>query len=456
MTVAPIALTFAPTVATEARRRLVVRAILFMYFLSLIEGPLRKWFLPELAGPITLLRDPFVIAIYAYALAGGMMMRRGIASIWLGFAALTSGFGVLQYETSGFNLAGWMLGVRAYWLYLPLAFVVAKTFRYEDVMSFLRLNLWIALPYAMLVASQSNAGTGAWINQGIGGDEEASVRVAHGIVRPFGLFTFTSPNVHFTAFMIAMFVALLLAASRARPPLLLFLAMAAAVGTMAVLTGSRVIYFQVAAIFGITIIVVVLVRPTTATLRRILLITSLFPFTGLLFVTAFPEMLAAMEVRFDQALAIERSIWNRVYYSFFTFIDAFQVAPVFGHGIGAGAPGVAQFLGLPQFLFGEADTQRNVNELGIFLGAILLLLRWWLAIWLVILSLRLARRGTLSAAPLAGFAFFAVGADQLTNSPILSFYTWMAVGLILALRNSHAAQTVHQLAGRSTRRGGNP
>jgi hypothetical protein len=134
-----------------------------------------------------------------------------VAALWLGFAVFTACFGLLQHMASGFGLTGWMLGVRTYWLYMPLAFVVAAAFRREDVMRFLRLNLWIALPYAVLVASQYSAGPGAFINRGVGGDEEGAVGLGDGILRPFGLFTYTGPNVQFTAAMIAMFTAVFLA-----------------------------------------------------------------------------------------------------------------------------------------------------------------------------------------------------------------------------------------------------
>src|SRR6056297_792902 len=105
----------------EARRRLVVRAVFFIFLLSLLEAPLRKWFLPGLAGPLTLLRDPFVIALYAYCFISGMIWTRGIAQLWIGFAAVTAVLGAGQYVINGLGLAGWVLGMRTYWLYMPLA-----------------------------------------------------------------------------------------------------------------------------------------------------------------------------------------------------------------------------------------------------------------------------------------------------------------------------------------------
>lgn len=420
---------------TEARRRFVVRAVIFIYILSLLEGPLRKWFLPGLAGPLTLLRDPFVIALYAYAFLGGFMMRRGIAALWLGFAALSSWFGLVQFMANGQGMTGWVLGVRTYWLYVPLAFVVARAFQHNDVLSFLRLNLWIALPYALLVATQYNAGPGTFINLGVGGDQEGAIGVADSILRPFGLFTFTGPNVQFTVAMIAMFTAFFLAGRSVRPSLPAFAAMAAAVGTMSVLTGSRVIYFEVGVILTFTILGMVVARPTGTTLVRSLALVAFTAFSGLLLMNVFPDMFSAMQIRFADAAVVEGSLWNRIYYSNFRFIDALETAPLFGHGIGLGASGVTVFLNLPPLLFGEGDTERNVNELGLLLGVFFLLLRWYTTIWIATLAIRLARQGFLMALPLAGAILLQISFGSITNSPLNAFLVWLLVGIVMAQRD---------------------
>jgi hypothetical protein len=419
---------------SEVRRRFVVRAVLFIYVLSLVEGPLRKWFLPDLAGPLTLLRDPFVIALYVYAFRFGMMLRRGSAALWLGFAAVTSCFGLLQYMANDYALSAWVLGVRTYWLYLPLAFVVARTFRYEDVLAFLRLNLWIALPYALLVATQYNAGPRAFINLGVAGEEDA-VGLADGILRPFGLFTYTGPNVQFTAAMIGMFLAMYLAGRSVRPLLPVFLAMAVAVGTMSVLTGSRAIYFQSAIILGYTILGILVAQPKSTTLARVLGILAFVGLAALMFVQVFPDMLAAMEMRFERAAAFEGSTSSRVFEGFWAAIAAYSTAPLLGHGIGAGAPGVARFIGLPSLIYGESDLARNVNELGLLLGTAMLLLRLGLAAWLAVLAVRLAKRGVPMALPMVGFCLPNLIVGQITHSPLNAFLVWLFVGLVLAQRD---------------------
>lgn len=425
-----------PAIKREARRQFVVRAVFFIFLLSLIEGALRKWFLPGLAGPLTLLRDPFVLFLYAYCFVFRLIWLGGIAQFWLLFSAITVILGALQYTLNGFGVAGWMLGMRTYWLYMPLAFIVARVFHYDDVLRFIKMVLWIALPYSFLVAAQYNAPQSAMINWGVSGDAEGSLKLSAGIVRPFGLFTFTSPNVRFTALVISFFIAFYLSRRVKLSDQLLLIISVFTVGSMAVLTGSRSIYFNAASIIFLTLFGLFFVRLTKKSSIKAVMILGFVVVSGLLMVLAFPDMLVAMQLRIERASTVEGSLWNRVYYSGFSFIEAYDTAPFWGHGIGLGAPGIAGFLGLPALHLGEGDTMRNVNELGLLFGSIFLALRWYTGFWLMRCAIRLAGKGVYLTLPLTGLVLFPMSVAQLTNSPLSGFPAWLVIGLILAVHVS--------------------
>ena len=420
----------------EVRRRRAVAAVLAIYALSLIEGPLRKWFLPELGTPLIFLRDPFVVLIYAYCFGYRLVAWGALGALWLGMAIVSSLLGLVQYLVNDLNAFGWILGVRTYWLYMPLAFVVAATFRRADVDRFLLWNMLLAIPYAPLVAAQYNAGPTAWINLGVGGDDTLAVGVSEDIVRPFGLFTYTGPNVQFTAAMVAMFVAFFLSGARFRLRMPILCAAGAAVGAMAVLTGSRGIYFLAAAILGLTLLGSTLARPDARTLMRNAGVLVFVGVAAALLTIAFPDMLLAMLQRFEDAEAAEGSIWQRALSEALPFVETLYTAPLLGHGIGVGAPGVTGYLGLPHLLHGEGDLQRNINELGVILGSAFILLRFSTAAWLAGASVRAARRGTPLALPLAGYAMVSIAMGSITNSPLNAFLPWLLLGLLIAAARS--------------------
>ena len=426
----------------EYKRRFAVRIIFLIFILSLIEGPLRKWFLPSLSGTLTLLRDPFVIALYVYCFRYGLIWKRGTPpKLWFWFACVAGMLGLIQYLVNSHGVLGWILGMRTYWLYMPLSFVIAQTFRMEDVLRFLRLVLILAVPYSVLVALQYNAPASSIINWGASGDAEASVALSDGIIRPFGLFTYLAPNTKYTAFTVAVFISYLLIDRKERSGTLFLLITGLAVATMSVLTGSRSIYFIVGALLVVTVFGLLTARPTLKSIKFLVIVICFVPISAVIFTQAFPDMLSAMVSRFERASNTEGGLWNRIYYSGFSFIDAFWIADLFGYGIGAGAPGVARFIGLPPLFLGEGDTQRNVRELGIFFGAMFLLLRWFTAGWLLKVSFILAMKRWPLALPLAGFSAMQISIAQVTNSPLSAFLPWVAFGLVAAVWKSLLRQS---------------
>jgi hypothetical protein len=207
-----------------------------------------------------------------------------------------------------------------------------------------------------------------------------------------------------------------------------------------VLTGSRGIYFLAAAIVGVTLVGSTIARPDARTLMRNAVVLVFVAVAGALFSIAYPDMFAAMVVRFEVAEASEGSIWDRALGMAWEFADPLFTAPLLGHGIGVGAPGVVGYLGLPPLVYGEGDLQRNINELGVILGSAFIVLRFSTAAWLVGASVRLARSATPVGLPLAGYAMLAIAIGQITNSPLNAFLPWLLVGLLMAaMRTPHLA-----------------
>lgn len=417
----------------EAHRRTAVNLVFLIYFLAIIEGPLRKWFLPGLATPVYFLRDPFVLVLYVYCLQYRLMAFGRMGWLWIGFAYMSAIWGALPFLLDNLSFVGWALGLRTYWIYVPLAFAVAGCFRREDVERFLRWNMVLAIPYAALVIQQYNSPPDAWINQGIAGDEEAAVGLAEGILRPFGLFTYVSQNADFTASMIAMFLASLMLRDRGfmRQPIVI--ASALAVGSMAVLTGSRAIYFLAAAIIVVTLVGSNLMAPSLRSLKQSAAAATFVVLAATLFVSAFSDMYEAMQVRFERAADAEGSIWSRALDPLLRPLEALGSAPFFGYGIGVGTPGIARYLGLPNLIYGEGDLHRNVNELGPLPGLFFVVLRFATAIWIVLVAMAVARRGERMALPLAGYVMIPLVVGQITHSPLNAFQPWLITGMVLAL-----------------------
>jgi hypothetical protein len=145
----------------------LLRRLIWLYLiLWLIEGGLRRWFLPGLATPLLLVRDPVVVLIYVLAAArgvfpgNGFIIAGGVLAV-LSFAnALAIGHG---------NPAVAAYGVRCDFLHVPLIFIMGRVLRREDLLRMAKLAVIIAIPYTMLLVAQFNAPQDAWVNRGLGG-----------------------------------------------------------------------------------------------------------------------------------------------------------------------------------------------------------------------------------------------------------------------------------------------
>lgn len=434
------------TPAIEAKRRLAVNLVFFIYILMLVEGPLRKWFAPELATPIYFLRDPIVAFLYAYCIHGRLIIFNDWARTWLIFAAVVSLIGIIPYMLESVDGRAWILGVRNYWLYMPLAFVIASTFERADFLRFLRWNLVLAVPYAMLIMAQYRSPASAWINRSIGGDAGV-LTLDFGIVRTAGLFTFSGQNVNFSALLVAAYIAYILLQPPQKKSVLLYILAAGPIVSIAVLTGSRTIYFLVAASLVVTLAGFSFMKDKLAGIRASLLIVCCVALAVFAFVHIFSDAYEAMQLRFDKAASAEGPIQNRAIGGLLAFLTPLETAPLLGHGIGLGAPPVARFLDRPPQEFGENDLMRNVNELGIVFGLMFVMLRFVFAGYLVIVSLRAARAGHPEFLPFGGLAAVGLVRTSITLSTLNGFPYWLVAGLVLAsvriIRSGPAAVTAH-------------
>ena len=75
---------------------------------------------------------------------------------------------------------------------------------------------------------------------------------------------------------------------------------------------------------------------------------------------------------------------------------------------------------------------RNVNELGIVNGLVMVLLRFGFAGYLLLVAFRAARAGHPEYLPLAGFAALGIAQAQITHSTLNGFQFWLVAGLVLS------------------------
>src|SRR4051812_6352007 len=202
--------------ATSTIRNL--RRLVWLYLLLLIfEGVFRKWIVPQLSGPLLIIRDPVVIAIYVLALRARLFPQNfyTVSLAIIALLAWATGMIVLlplySFRTA-FLVTGF--GVRSDFLHLPLIFIIPTVLDIEDVKLVGRWTIIGMIPMAVLMAWQFAAPPDSFVNRVAGVGESLQIQVGGGKIRPPGVFSFVSGTVYY----LSAATAFLLHAAMARLP----------------------------------------------------------------------------------------------------------------------------------------------------------------------------------------------------------------------------------------------
>ena len=159
----------------------------YVYFLFLIlEGALRKWFLPGLATPLLVVRDPIALILLIVAWQKNFLP----VNIYLITIYCVSILSLITTLIVGHgNLTVALYGLRILLIHFPMLFLIGAIFDQEDVLTLGKLILIISIPMALLIAIQFYSPQSAFVNRGVGGDVEgAGFDGAMGFFRPPGTF----------------------------------------------------------------------------------------------------------------------------------------------------------------------------------------------------------------------------------------------------------------------------
>lgn len=220
-----------------------VKRLIWVYFWLLIfEGSVRKW-IPALASPFLLIRDPVALLIWFEATRSNLISRSylGIIAFYTFFMTL---LGLLQVIVALLPIPIFLYGWRSYILHFPVIIVAMDILDSDDLRRVGRWVLLLSLPMTVLMFAQYVAPGDSWLNRGAyeGGGQIAA---ALGHIRPAGTFSFITGAASF-AQLTAAFV--LLGLTKKIFPM--WLVISAGIATVATLpiSGSRTLVVGVAAV----------------------------------------------------------------------------------------------------------------------------------------------------------------------------------------------------------------
>lgn len=412
----------------------------------LLQGALRKWFFPGTAA-LYLIQDVPLTLAYIFALWKGLIWGSKLA--WMSLlvsaelaiqAMLQVIFGTLQLRTA-------VMGLHQYVYYLPILFITPVCFNFKHRRRFIRWNMLIIVPMALIAALQSRAPKGAWINRTSAGEDTGLGGLSGEHVRATGTFNFTVSYAIWCGFAVGLVMGEWLLQPQRRSfqskAMLIICTMSAIVATL--VSGSRVAVMLAAAAFLGGFAAVIITR-NVRLIVRFSAVSILLPVLVVISYFAAPASFNAVVDRFSGE-ANQNSIAQRIDKMFTAFTWAAGYSGL-GVGIGVGIP--AANPGHVAFVLSENEAIRIVEEMGTYTGTVLVLLRYAAGVGLVYIAFRALQLPYMHnlphAVPLAFTAAPTIMVGDLTHSaPITAtqayFWSALILGALLFRREPVPAAT---------------
>ena len=356
------------------------KAIWVYLFLLIFEGALRKWFLPQLATPLLLVRDPIAIWLTVVGLQRGWI-KSGYITVMMVVSTISM---LMTLAVGHHNLFVALFGWRIYFFHYPMIFVLGKVLSRTDLLKIGQFILWVSIPMTALIVVQFYSPQTAWVNIGVGGEGSAGFAGALGYFRPSGTFSFTSGYVMYQA-LVGCYLLYYLLMNSTLPKEYQFskyiLIILAGCYILSIPTSiSRTHFFQTC---------VFLLFLFLAAIRKNKLKSKFIKSAIMVVVAVFVlsllgignESMEAFIARFETANEIEGGvdgvIGDRYVGGLLGSLINFNT-PVFGYGIGLGTNVGAKAMGGNMYSFGfnaENEWSRIIGECGLLFGLIIISVR---------------------------------------------------------------------------------
>jgi hypothetical protein len=406
---------------------------IWAYFLLLIfEGALRKWILPGLSTPLLLIRDPIAIGLVLMAAYRRLLpfnfYMTGLILIGIvaTYCAIFAGHG---------NLIVALYGARIFIFHFPLIFVIGRVFTRSDVEYLGKVTTILVIPLTILIALQFFTPQSSLVNRGVGGNMEGGgfSGGAMGFLRPSGTFSFTNGSSLFFSFS-APFIFYFWLEPKGKIKRILLIAATAGLIASIPLSISRSLFFQIV----ITLIFALLAvsRKPKYMVKMMKAIAGIAIALAILSqVGFFKTSMEAFTERFTGANESEGGLngvlGDRYLYGLVSSVLSGTNVPALGYGIGMGSSVGGMLLTGDTVRISEDDWGREIGELGLTMGLLVILIRVSLTLKVAVGSYRKLVKGDLLPWLILSFALLILPQGEWAQPTALGFST-MVGGLILA------------------------
>ena len=358
---------------------------LIIFFYTVLEGGIRKWFFPNLRVEITLIRDFIIIYGIFYSFNNGIYNQSQYSKNTIFLWTLLIIFWIIvQLSIKQNYYKVYLVGFRHWVLYFWFSIMFVNAFSKETVDQISKIILLTIIPIGLLSITQHYLSSDHVLNTQSGFREEEYIfTVSKGIVRTTATFSFSSGNGGYMAFITPFFLYFIDGAykknfSKKIKFLLVFCYFFACLTS-----GSRFVILYCAWMF-LGYLAYILINRKEKKITTYLFWICVLAITSLFF---FQNSIDATFERFDSD---KGSLLARSFESMFGSKEVWQDFSFFGMGIGGGSNLSREYLGGSIFAFGETEPDRILTEGG-FVGLFLIICKFLFSIIVVFKSYKLSK-----------------------------------------------------------------
>jgi len=421
-------------------------ALFGVFVLLVFEGALRKWAFPWAQAYIYFVKDAILLAAYLGfildsrrnlpALKDAGLIKTGllVCFVWGCIEVLN--------PNSPSILVG-LIGLKAYFLYVPLAFILPYAIKSrEHLFVLIRRYLIVAIPVAVLGFIQIIAGPESSLNTYVQQSEDATPDMVayfghENFVRTSGTFSFISGYTAFLTFVAFLAIGYNMAHGwRVKNNIIPLLALSLLIGAMFT-TGSRAPVFYLLAASP----VILWYSATTGILSRqaVMRLCLILPIVAILALNASPRAFEAFMERTEEANTRGETL-ERFFLPLNQTLSVLSDVPALGTGIGTSHPAALSLMGarFPWWLPHGTVTEDEISRVMVEQGPIGFLLNYFLRFLIAAFALRCARSFKDPAYRALGIVlavWLLLGIPMgIYINVIHSLYYWGTLGLVLAMR----------------------
>ncbi len=405
--------------------------------LLILEGAIRKWFLPGSQDLVYFAKDVFFLGAYVgfFQSRERLRLRYPQAPVLLAAIAMAITIGLLQVLNPRLpNLFLGLLGFKSYFLYVPLIFVLPAVFPNDQALArYLKRYVLLAIPVGLLTVAQFFSPTGSRLNTYAQPTDTGAISTfgSSQFVRATGTFSYISG---FTSYLLVTTILILIILTttrwRFRGNLLVFGALGLTLLSM-LMSGSRGPIFLLAMVFPLYWwLAVVREKQSGQTFVRLLLGLGLLV-AGL--TSAGEEAVTA----FTQRASGTQDLASRLAAPLRAPLDMLPYAGLLGYGIGAThqaatavTEGIVPYSWIPSGVVPEAESGRVMLEMGPIGFLLVYAVRLSLALFAFRQALTL-RTAFHRAVAISALLFFLV---QIPGGVVFevtaAVYYWFLAGLV--------------------------